>query len=517
MAVAATVASLAPAEAATTGTMSAQTVAASPAPGCEPKGLWGGFLSTGGSLGAGTYVYAVTANGTSAPACPAAAVFVPVNNGVVGLQWNPTPGVSAYTVYRGSSPANLAPLALTVVCSSKCVAIDSGSVVPSGSPPTLATPSRQPGEHTDTAIIQTVDYGGTPGDNSDDPTTDNPADATPPALKTDLLRFPAGLTADPLAPSATCPVSGAGSLLGSLALHGRNDPDEDSCPLASMIGTIQALNRTPSGVPLMQGDVYLGAPQAGEALRLLIALRPLCSFHNPVAVPNSASCNAAVGSNNERDTEFLTVKAGLVERSPGINGLDGQLFDISSGTEQPLQSSLAVRANTGTEVGRETIQLRRLTPTLFGYADQATAATADDKAFVTLPTCGVTEVADELTTYADASPASASASFASFAACPSPPTPPPTADTTPPDTKIQKLKVKGTTATVKFLGSDSEFVLAGSDDLSFMCKLDKGKFKPCTSPKKFKHLDSGRHKVTVEAIDQAGNVDPSPAKKRFRI
>ena len=33
-----------------------------------------------------------------------------------------------------------------------------------------------------------------------------------------------------------------------------------------------------------------------------------------------------------------------------------------------------------------TVQVRRLTQTLFAFADQNTAATADDKAFVTLPT-----------------------------------------------------------------------------------------------------------------------------------
>ena len=85
-------------------------------------------------------------------------------------------------------------------------------------------------------------------------------------------------------------------------------------------------------------------------------------------------------------------------------------------------------------------------------------------------------------------------------------------DNKPPNTKIGKIKVSGSTAKVTFSGSDDQ---AGK--LSFKCKLDKKKFKSCKSPKKFKHLKSGRHKVQVEAIDAAGNVDPSPAKKKFTV
>jgi CSLREA domain-containing protein len=94
-------------------------------------------------------------------------------------------------------------------------------------------------------------------------------------------------------------------------------------------------------------------------------------------------------------------------------------------------------------------------------------------------------------------------------------------DTTPPQTMIGKVKVKGTTATATFSGSDSgsRFARASASatGLSFKCKLDKGKFKACRSPKKFKHLKAGKHKVTIEAIDAAGNVDPTPAKKKFRV
>lgn len=52
---------------------------------------------------------------------------------------------------------------------------------------------------------------------------------------------------------------------------------------------------------------------------------------------------------------------------------------------------------------------------------------------------------------------------------------------------------------------------------AFECKLDKKKWKPCTSPKTLKHLDDGKHKFRVRAIDAAGNTDPTPAKDKFRV
>jgi hypothetical protein len=87
-------------------------------------------------------------------------------------------------------------------------------------------------------------------------------------------------------------------------------------------------------------------------------------------------------------------------------------------------------------------------------------------------------------------------------------------DTQDPQTKIRKIKVNSERAkvTIRFKGTDES-----QGTIKFQCKLDKKKFKKCRSPKTFKHLSAGRHKVKVRAIDAAGNVDPTPAKRRFRI
>jgi hypothetical protein len=70
---------------------------------------------------------------------------------------------------------------------------------------------------------------------------------------------------------------------------------------------------------------------------------------------------------------------------------------------------------------------------------------------------------------------------------------------------------RGTRRTVRFgFESNEEPVL-------FKCKLTGRPLTSCNSPKTYRHLRPGRYKFSVYAIDEAGNRDYSPAKKRFRI
>jgi len=80
---------------------------------------------------------------------------------------------------------------------------------------------------------------------------------------------------------------------------------------------------------------------------------------------------------------------------------------------------------------------------------------------------------------------------------------PETTITKDPPTRTNALRVK------------YEFV-SDSARSSFECKLDKGQFKPCASPRKFK-VKAGRHKFSVRAIDAAGNVDPTADEDKFRV
>jgi len=86
------------------------------------------------------------------------------------------------------------------------------------------------------------------------------------------------------------------------------------------------------------------------------------------------------------------------------------------------------------------------------------------------------------------------------------------ADTTPPQTKI----VKGpgghlAQGVARFRFRSSE---AGS---RFVCRLDRRKAAPCKSSRRYVRLRPGPHLLRVWAIDAAGNKDPTPARRRFRV
>lgn len=65
---------------------------------------------------------------------------------------------------------------------------------------------------------------------------------------------------------------------------------------------------------------------------------------------------------------------------------------------------------------------------------------------------------------------------------------------------------------------DTRFRFSSSIDGSkFKCRLDKSKYKGCTSPKNYKNLKPGKHTFHVYAISPAGVADESPAKLKFKV
>jgi len=87
----------------------------------------------------------------------------------------------------------------------------------------------------------------------------------------------------------------------------------------------------------------------------------------------------------------------------------------------------------------------------------------------------------------------------------------PTPDTTAPRTSLRKARINHAKRKATFTFGSGE---AGS---RFLCKLDKQRFKPCTSPKTYKKLKRGKHVFRVKARDRAGNQDKTPIVRRFRI
>ena len=92
-------------------------------------------------------------------------------------------------------------------------------------------------------------------------------------------------------------------------------------------------------------------------------------------------------------------------------------------------------------------------------------------------------------------------------------------DTTAPDARIDKapkkrIKTRKQLAKVKISFS------ADDPAARFECKLDKGKYSPCSSPKSYRIRATGhlrKHAFSVRAIDAAGNIDPTPAIRTFRV
>jgi hypothetical protein len=87
----------------------------------------------------------------------------------------------------------------------------------------------------------------------------------------------------------------------------------------------------------------------------------------------------------------------------------------------------------------------------------------------------------------------------------------PPVDTAPPQTTIGKSDIDRKPRRATFVFASNE---PGG---RFRCILDHRRRKKCDSPRVFRHLKRGRHLFTVAAVDASGNVDPAPAKKRFRV
>jgi hypothetical protein len=93
-----------------------------------------------------------------------------------------------------------------------------------------------------------------------------------------------------------------------------------------------------------------------------------------------------------------------------------------------------------------------------------------------------------------------------------PVSPPPPADTTAPQTTIRGGPIGWTTdATPTFRFTASE------PGATFRCKLDARPAGACASPFTTPRLKPMRHTIAVTSTDAAGNVDPTPASRKFLL
>jgi hypothetical protein len=87
----------------------------------------------------------------------------------------------------------------------------------------------------------------------------------------------------------------------------------------------------------------------------------------------------------------------------------------------------------------------------------------------------------------------------------------PPVDNTAPQTTIGKAKINSSKRKATFAFASNEL------GTTFDCTLDGKHLKKCSSPLTLKHLEPGKHKFGVAAIDVGGNRDATPATKKFKI
>ena len=84
-------------------------------------------------------------------------------------------------------------------------------------------------------------------------------------------------------------------------------------------------------------------------------------------------------------------------------------------------------------------------------------------------------------------------------------------DTDPPNTIITSQHA----ATSAF--ADIEVAFDSSEPGVFQCSVDSAEFTTCTSPHSVTGLADGAHTFAVRAVDESGNVDPTPAELQWTI
>jgi hypothetical protein len=74
------------------------------------------------------------------------------------------------------------------------------------------------------------------------------------------------------------------------------------------------------------------------------------------------------------------------------------------------------------------------------------------------------------------------------------------------------VKTRKRTAVFRFLDSAGE-----APGTTFLCRIDRRKWRPCTAPFRAKRLSRSAHLFRVKAVDPAGNREQKPAKRRFKV
>jgi large repetitive protein len=64
--------------------------------------------------------------------------------------------------------------------------------------------------------------------------------------------------------------------------------------------------------------------------------------------------------------------------------------------------------------------------------------------------------------------------------------------------------------------NQASFAFAANEPVTYQCSLDGAAYSTCGSSSTYRGLKPGRHTLAVRSVDEAGNVDPSPAEWTWR-
>jgi extracellular elastinolytic metalloproteinase len=245
----------------------------------------------------------------------------------------------------------------------------------------------------------------------------------------------------------------------------------------------------------------------------------------PVDCPVGSGPSACPGTPGAGSGGYTYGDFGEIDGVPEPHA-DGEIW---SQTLWDLRRALIAKHGVGTGLSRTRALVTgamRISPTEPDFLDMRDAILAQDQALGFGETTLIWSVfaARGMGVNASTTGASDTDPVQDFAVPgPSPPSSPPSSPPAPgttspsPDTKITgglRSIVKKRHPKVRFSSSER--------GATFQCRLiRRGKprppFGPCTSPHRLKVKNGRRYDFQVTAIDAAGNVDPEPASKRFKV
>ncbi len=287
------------------------------------------------------------------------------------------------------------------------------------------------------------------------------------------------------------PASGSIFALGTTTVNCSASDTAGNSASASFTVTVQ--DTTPPVIIGIPGDIT--AEATGPDGAAVTYTNPTATDLVDGSVP--VSCSPAYGSTFPLGTTTVTCTATDANSNTASSSFNVTVKDTTPPTISGVPGDITAEAT-----GPSGASVTYTNPTATDLVDGSVAVNCSPASGSTFP-LGTTTVTCSAT---DAAGNTGSASFTVTVQ-----------DTTPPDTSITSSPSDPTNST------DANFTFTGTDivtppaSLIFKCKIDGGGFSSCTSPQSYNSLSEGSHTFQVKAIDNAGNIDLTPASFTWTV